>query len=203
MTQRSAASRRLLLIVTAGVLAAISTVLRFLEVPLPLLPTFLKLDFSNVPALIGGLALGPIAGTAILLVKNLIYLPFSQTLGVGEVADFVISLTLVLTAALFYKYKRNRKGAVMGMATGSAVMSFVAGPLMNYFVLIPFYAAVYFGSSVDAIIQLAATANPGIDSLWAYILYAVVPFNVIKCLAVCVVTGLLYKPLSPLLHKYR
>ncbi len=203
MTQRSVASRRLLLIVTAGVLAAISTILRFLEVPLPLLPTFLKLDFSNVPALIGGLALGPVAGSAILLVKNLIYLPFSQTLGVGEVADFIISLTLVLTASLFYRYNKSRKGAIVGMATGSAIMSFVAGPLMNYFVLIPFYAAVYFGSSVDAIIQLAATANPGITSLWAYILYAVVPFNIVKCLAVCIITGLLYKPLSPLLHKYR
>lgn len=203
MTQRTVASRKLLLIVTAGVLAAISTILRFLEVPLPLLPTFLKLDFSNVPALIGGLALGPIAGSAILLVKNLIYLPFSQTLGVGEVADFVISLALILPAALFYKYKKSRKGAIIGMATGSAIMSFAAGPLMNYFVLIPFYAAVYFGSSVDAIIQLAAVANPSIDSLWAYILYAVVPFNFIKCLVVCVVTGLLYKPLSPLLHKYR
>ena len=203
MTQRSVASKRLLLIVTAGVLAAISTILRFLEIPLPLLPTFLKLDFSNVPALIGGLALGPVAGSAILLVKNLIYLPFSQTLGVGEFADFIISLTLVLTAALFYKNNKSRKGAIIGMTTGSAIMSFVAGPLMNYFVLIPFYAAVYFGSSVDAIIQLAATANPGIDSLWAYILYAVVPFNIVKCLAVCVVTGLLYKPLSPLLHKYR
>jgi riboflavin transporter FmnP len=178
-------------------------VLRFLEIPLPLLPTFLKLDLSNIPALIGGLALGPVAGTAILLVKNLIYLPFSQTLGVGEVADFVISLTLILPPALFYKYNKTRKGAIAGMATGSAIMSFVAGPLMNYFVLIPFYAAVYFGSSVDAIIQLAAVANPGINSLWAYILYAVVPFNIVKSLVVCLVTGLLYKPLSPLLHKYR
>lgn len=203
MTQRSAASRKLLLIVTAGVLAAIATVLRFLETPLPLIPSFLKLDFSNVPALIGGLALGPVAGTAILFIKNLIYLPFSSTLGVGEVADFIISLALVLPASLFYKYKKSRKGAIIGMATGSAIMSFVAGPLMNYFLLIPFYAAVYFGSSVDAIIQLAAAANPGINSLWAYILYAVVPFNIVKCIAVCVVTGLLYKPLSPLLHKYR
>lgn len=203
MSQRSAASKKLLLIVTAGILAAISTILRFLETPLPLLPTFLKLDFSNIPALIGGLALGPLAGTAILLIKNLIYLPFTQTLGVGEVADFVISLTLVLTASLFYKFNKTRKSAIIGMTTGSAIMSFVAAPLMNYFVLIPFYAVVYFDSSVDAIIQLAGTANPGINSLWTYILYAVVPFNIVKCLAVCLITGFLYKPLSPLLHKYR
>ena len=89
------------------------------------------------------------------------------------------------------------------MATGSAIMSFIVGPLMNFFVLIPFYAAVYFGASVDAIIQLAAAANPGINSLWAYILFAVVPFNIIKSAVICLITGLLYKPLSPILHKYR
>lgn len=203
MSNRSAASRRLLFIVTAGVLAAISTALRFIETPLPLLPGFLKLDFSNIPALIGGFALGPAAGTAILLVKNLIYLPFSSTMGVGEIADFVISASLVLPASLIYKYQKSRKGAVWGMAAGSALMSFAAGPLMNYFVLIPFYAALFFDSSVEAIIRVAAAVNPGITSVWTYILFAVVPFNTVKCIAVCLVTGLLYKPLSPLLHKYR
>lgn len=203
MSTRSASSRKLLFIVTAGVLAAIATILRFLETPLPLIPGFLKLDFSNIPALIGGYALGPVAGTAILLVKNLIYLPFSSTMGVGEIADFVISASLVLTASLIYKHNKSRKGAAIGMVSGSAVMSFVVGPLMNYFVLIPFYAWLFFGSSVDAIIQLAAAVNPGITSAWTYILFAVVPFNVFKCIAVCLITGLLYKPLSPLLHKYK
>ncbi len=203
MSTRSASSRKLLFIVTAGVLAAIATILRFLETPLPLIPGFLKLDLSNIPALIGGYALGPVAGTAILLVKNLIYLPFSSTMGVGEIADFVISASLVLTASLIYKHKKSRKGAAIGMVSGSAVMSFVVGPLMNYFVLIPFYAWLFFGSSVDAIIQLAAAVNPGITSAWTYILFAVVPFNVFKCITVCLITGLLYKPLSPLLHKYK
>jgi len=203
MMERTKASRHLRFIVTAGVLAAISTGLRFLETPLPLLPGFLKLDFSNIPALIGGFALGPLAGTAILLIKNLIYLPFSQTLGVGEIADFIISASLVVTASLIYKRHKSRKGAAWGMVTGSALMSFVAGPLMNYYLLIPFYAKLFFNSSVDGIIAVAATVNPGITSVWTYILFAVVPFNIVKCLAVCLVTGLLYKPLSPLLHKYR
>lgn len=203
MSTRSASSRKILFLVTAGVLAAIATVLRFLETPLPLIPGFLKLDFSNIPALIGGYALGPVAGTAILLVKNLIYLPFSSTMGVGEIADFVISASLVLTASMIYKRSKSRKGAVIGMASGSALMSLAVGPLMNYFVLIPFYAWLFFGSSVDAIVQLAAAVNPGITSVWTYILFAVVPFNIVKCLAICVITGLLYKPLSPLLHKYR
>jgi hypothetical protein len=100
MSNRSVASRNLRLIVIAGLLAAISTGLRFLETPLPLLPGFLKLDFSNIPAMIGGFALGPIAGTAILFIKNLIYLPFSSTMGVGEIADFVISASLILPAGV-------------------------------------------------------------------------------------------------------
>lgn len=203
MSTRTASSQKILFLVTAGVLAAIATILRFLETPLPLLPGFLKLDFSNIPALIGGYALGPIAGTAILFVKNLIYFPFTSTMGVGEIADFVISASLVLTASLIYKYNKSRKGAVIGMASGSALMSFVVGPLMNFFVLIPFYALVFFDKSTDAIVQMAAAVNPGITSVWTYILFAVVPFNIVKCLAVCLITGLLYKPLSPLLHKYR
>ena len=200
MSTRSASSRRLLFLVTAGILAAVSTILRFLETPLPLIPGFLKIDFSNIPALLGGFALGPVAGTAILLIKNLLYLPATQTGGVGEIADFVISLALILPASLFYKYRKNRKGAIAGMAAGSAVMSFLAGPLMNYFVLIPFYSMIF---PIDQILSMAAAANPGINSLWTYIIYAVVPFNIIKCFAICLVTGLLYKPLSPLLHKYR
>lgn len=200
MVNRTAASRKLLFIVTAGILAAIATVLRFLETPLPLLPTFLKLDFSNIPALIGSFSLGPIAGAAILLVKNLIYLPFSQTGGVGEIADFVISLSLILPAALLYRFKKSRKGAIAGMATGSALMSFVVGPLMNYFVLIPFYSLIM---PIDVIINMAAEVNPGINSVWTYIIYAVVPFNLVKSVVICIITGLLYKPLSPILHKYR
>ncbi len=202
MSTRTASSQRLRFLVTAGVLAAIATILRFLETPLPLIPAFLKLDLSNIPALIGGFALGPIAGTAILIIKNLIYLPFTSTMGVGEIADFVIGASLVLTASLIYKHNKSRKGAAIGMVSGSALMSFVVGPLMNVFVLVPFYAWLFFGSSTDAIVQIAAAVNPGITSVWTYIYFAVVPFNIVKCIVVCLVTGLLYKPLSPLLHKY-
>ena len=200
---KTIAKQRLQLIVTAGVLAAIASILRFIETPLPLIPAFLKVDFSNIPALIGGFALGPVAGTAILFIKNLVYLPFSGTGGVGEVADFIVSLSLVLPAALIYKHKKKRGGAIIGMVSGSAIMSFVAAPLMNYFILVPFYALVFFDSSVDAIIQMASAVNPSITGLWQYILFAVVPFNIIKCLIICLITGFLYKPLSPLLHKYR
>ncbi len=197
---RTTRSKTLRLVATAGVLAAIATLLRFIETPLPLLPSFLKIDFSNIPALIGGFALGPVAGAAILLIKNLLYLPASTTGGVGEIADFVVSACLVMPAAFIYRRSTKRSGALWGMALGAALMSFLAGPLMNYYVLIPLYSKFM---PIDAIIQLAAVANPAIDSVWTYILYAVVPFNLFKSIAICAITYLLYKPLSPILHKYR
>ena len=133
MIAKTISKQRLQLIVITGVLAAVATVLRFLETSIPLIPTFYKLDLSNIPALLGGFALGPIAGTAILFIKNLIYLPFSQTFGVGEIADFVISIALVLPAALIYKYKKNRRGAILGMASGSFLMSLCCRPADELF----------------------------------------------------------------------
>jgi riboflavin transporter FmnP len=197
---RTARNKKIAFITTAGVLAAIASILRYLETPLPLLPAFLKIDFSNIPALIGGFALGPWASVAILLIKNLLYLPATGTGGVGEIADFVVSLTLVLPAAIVYRRSKKRSGAIWGMALGTALMSLLGGPLMNYYVLIPMYAKIM---PIDAILQMAALANPAITSVWAYILYAVIPFNLFKSVSICVITYLLYKPLSPILHKYR
>jgi riboflavin transporter FmnP len=192
--------QKLVFITTSGILAAIASILRYVEFSLPLLPPFLKIDFSNIPALIGGFALGPWAGAAILLIKNLIYLPASQTGGVGEIADFVVSLSLILPAAMIYGRARKRSGALWGMALGVVLMSFLIGPLMNYFVLIPLYSTFM---PLKQIIELAHAANPGIQDTWTYILYAVVPFNLFKSFVICAITYLLYKPLSPLLHKYR
>lgn len=192
--------QKIVFLTTSGILAAIASILRFIEMPLPLLPPFLKIDLSDVPALIGGFALGPWAGAAILLIKNLVYLPVTQTGGVGEIADFVVSLSLVLPAALIYGKARNRSGAFWGMALGVAFMSFVAGPLMNYYVLIPLYSKFM---PIDQIIAMAHAAGTGINDLWTYTLYAVVPFNLFKSVVVCAITYLLYKPLSPVLHKYR
>lgn len=197
---RTARSKNLRFIATVGVLAAIASILRYIETPLPLLPAFLKIDFSNIPALIGGFALGPWAGAAILLIKNLLYLPVTQTGGVGELADFICSLTLVLPAALIYQQSRKRSGALWGMALGTLCMSFIGGPAMNYYVLLPLYEKLM---PIDAILKMAAAANPAINSVWAYILYAVVPFNLFKSVVICVITYLLYKPLSPVLHKYK
>jgi riboflavin transporter FmnP len=192
--------QKIVFLTTSGVLAAIASILRYIEMPIPLMPPFLKVDLSDIPALIGGFALGPWAGAAILLIKNLIYLPVTQTGGVGEIADFVVSLALVLPAALVYRKASKRSGAVWGMALGVALMSFLAGPLMNYYVLIPLYSKFM---PLQQIFDVAGAVGTGIHDMWTYILYAVVPFNLFKSAVVCAITYLLYKPLSPILHKYR
>lgn len=187
---------------TCAVLSAIATILYFIETPLFLLPDFLKLDISNIPALIGGFALGPIGGVAIVLVKNLIHLLFTKTAGVGELADFVISGIFILASSVIYMRIKSRKGAMWGMVLGTFLMSFVAGPLMNYFVLLPFYAK-FQGWPLQAVIGYSAKFNKSINSLWTYLIYAIVPFNLIKCILAGFLTALLYKPLSPILHRYK
>jgi riboflavin transporter FmnP len=201
VTRPAPRKKTTLMIATGGLLAAASIILRYIETAVPFLfPSFLKLDISNIPALIGSFAMGPVVGAAILLIKNIAYLPMTSTGGIGEIADFVVSLTLVLPAAMVYRYNKNRKGAILGMALGTVLMSLLGGPLMNYYVLIPLYSKFM---PIEQILQMAAVANPGINSVWTYILYAVVPFNLVKALLICGMTYLLYKPLSPILHKYR
>lgn len=192
--------QKVVFITTSGILAAAASILRYLETPIPLIPAFLKIDFSNIPAFIGGLALGPEAGIAILLIKNLLYLPASGTGGIGEIADFTISLTLVLPAVFIYLKNKSRKRVLAGMGIGVAVMSFLGGPLMNYFVLLPLYTSFM---PWEAILGMAQAANPAITDVRTYLLFAVVPFNLFKSVAICAITYLLYKPLSPILHKYR
>ena len=202
MSAPKATPRRRNLAITVaigGLLAAVASLLRFVEAPLPIFPAFLKIDFSNIPALLGGFAMGPWVGLAVLLIKNIVYLPFSGTGGIGEIADFIVSASLVLPAAWVYRYNKTFKGALLGMVLGTVAMTALAGPLMNYYVLIPLYSQFM---PIDQILKMAAAANPNIDSVWTYILYAVVPFNLFKSLVVCIVTYMLYKPLSPILHKY-
>ena len=196
----NAARRRVHLIATGGVLAAIAAILRYIEMPLPFFPDFLKLDLSNIPALIGGFALGPFAGAAILLIKNLLYQPVTTTGGIGEIADFVVSLTLVLPAALVYKYRKTKAGALWGMALGAVLMSALGGPLMNYYVLLLLYSKFM---PIAQILALTQAANPAVNSIWTYILYVVVPFNVLKSVVTGAITFLLYRPLQPILHKFR
>ena len=183
---------------TIAILAAIAAVLFMVEIPVVL---FYKLDLSNLPVLLGTFSMGPAAGTLILLVKSVLGLLHSSSQGVGELADFLMGFAMVLPAGLIYRRNKTRRGAVLGMAAG-AVAATVVGVLSNLYIMIPFYGAAY-GMPVDAIVGMGQALLPAVDSLWKFVLLITAPFNLLKGIALGVVTFLLYKHVSPFLHEKR
>lgn len=184
--------------VKIGMLAAISVVLMLFEIPLPFAPSFYEIDFSEVPVLIGAFAMGPVAGAAIELVKILLNLVITgtDTAGVGELANFIIGCSLCLPAAIVYKRKKTRKGAMIGMAAGTALMV-VIGCLINAYVMLPAYSAA-FGLPIDALVQMGTAVNPSIKSLSTFVIFAVAPFNLLKAVLVSLIVLLIYKKISPI-----
>ncbi len=190
-------------LVLMAMLATLSFILMLMEFPLPFIaPTVYGLDFSEVPALIGSFAMGPVAGVIIEFIKIVIKVFFkpTSTAYVGEIANFVIGCSIVVPAGLIYKYKRTKKGAIIGMATGTVVMV-VAGCLMNAYVLLPWYANALFGS-IDPIIKLGTEINANVTNLFTFVVLTVAPFNLIKGILVSILTFLLYKRVAGLIRKF-
>lgn len=184
------------LTVTA-VMSAMASVLMFLEFPIPFFPPFLKMDISDIPAVICAFAVGPIWGVAVELVKNIVHMTASRTGFVGELSSFIVGTSFVLPAALIYKKNHTKKGAVLGLFSGIVSMTIV-GALSNYFIILPFYSKIM---PFDAIIEISAKVNGFITDKATLILYGISPFNILKGTIISVVSLLIYKPLSPILHR--
>lgn len=182
-----------------ALLGALSFVLMQFELPLPFFPDFLKIDASDLPALIGGFALGPISGVVIVLIKNLLHLPQTTSLYVGELANFVVGSALVFPASYIYYKSKTKKMAVIGLGVGVVAMA-IAGALMNLFVMLPLYVKLY-NMPMDVLVSFGTAVNGNITNLFTFIMYAIVPFNLLKGITVSVLTILLYKRISPILHK--
>lgn len=183
-----------------GVLTAIAFVLMYLQFPIAMLfPSFLQFDISEVPALLGTFSMGPLAGVIIVFLKNvLVYLiRGSFTGGVGELSNFIISAAWMIPVGLIYKNAKTKKNAVKGMVAGGLAMIVVAA-LSNYFVIIPLYAKIM---PIEAIIAMGAAVNPAISNVEMLILLGVTPFNIFKVTVVSLVTALVYKKVSPVLHR--
>lgn len=183
-------------ITRVGILGALAAILYAIP-GIPIFPPIYKLDFSTLPALFGGFALGPIPSLIILLIKDVTGIAHSSSGGIGELADFLMSAALVLPAVLLYQRNRTRKGAVIGLIVGIICMAIV-GALANYYIMIPFYMGEK-GMAEEAIVASMAKIIPAIDSLLKMILLATTPFNLIKGIALAIPTFFMYKPLSPLL----
>ncbi|SHI67006.1 Riboflavin transporter FmnP [Dethiosulfatibacter aminovorans DSM 17477] len=184
-----------------SVLAAVAAVLMLIEFPLFFAPEFYKLDLSEVAVLIGGFALGPIPAVIIEFIKVLLNLALNGTVtgGVGEAANFIIGCSFVLPASIIYCRNKSMKSAIVGMVAGILMMA-VVGALANYFVLLPVYAKV-FGMPIQVFIDMGNALNSSIVDLKSFILFAVVPFNIVKGIIVSAVTILIYKRISPVLHR--
>ena len=177
-----------------AILAAAASILFLIEIPVV---AFYKLDLSNIPVLLGAFSMGAVPGLIILGIKSAIGLLHSSSAGIGELADFVMGAALVIPAALIYHRNKTRKNAIIGMAIGTVCMV-IAGILMNKFVLLPFYMGAYH-MDMDAIVKSAKVA--GVDSEWKLLLLITGPFNLLKGVVLSIVAGLIYKPLSPILHE--
>lgn len=181
-----------------AMLSAVAAVLMALDFPIPfLIPSFVKMDFSELPALLAAFSMGPLSGVVVCLVKNLIHLLMSSTNGVGELCNFMIGICLVIPAGLIYKHKKTRAGALAGAVVGAVVMGLCSIP-SNYFITYPFYSAFM---PIDTIIGKYQDILPSVNGLLACLIIFNAPFTLLKGLLDTVLCFLIYKPLSPLLHR--
>ena len=185
-------------IAITALLSAVATILMFLSFPLPfLIPPFIKMDFSELPALLAAFSMGPISGVAVCLVKNLINLLFTTTGGVGELCNFLMGVCFVLPAGWIYRVKKTRGGALLAAAIGAVAMAVLSVPV-NYFISYPFYTSLM---PLDTIIGMYQKLVPSVDGLLSCLVVFNMPFTLLKGALDVMLAFLIYKPLSPLLHK--
>nr|WP_314278313.1 ECF transporter S component [uncultured Peptostreptococcus sp.] len=183
-------------LVKVALLAGIAYALMFLEMPVPLFPGFLKIDLSDMPALVAGLALGPVAGFAVEAVKNFLHLiTATSTGGVGEIANIVVGSSFVVVASIVYKKDKTLKNLIKGFALGTIAMV-VIGTAMNYFIMLPFYGKIM---GLEAIIGMGTAINPNVKDLLSFVFWFIAPFNLIKGVLISIITIPLYKKIEKLI----
>ena len=178
-----------------AMLSAVAFILMFFEFSVPFMPAFVKLDLSELPALIGAFSMGPLCGVLVCLVKNLLHVLITTTGGVGELSNFVLGAAFVLPAGLIYKRKKSRKTAIIGSLTGAVLMALIS-VVSNYFVMYPFYTAFL---PMDEIIAMYQAIFPGVNGLLECLIVFNMPFTFLKGMISVVITFLIYKHISPVL----
>ncbi|MBQ8860873.1 MAG: ECF transporter S component [Ruminococcus sp.] len=186
-------------LVVIAMLGSLATILMLFEIPLPFIaPPFYKIDFSEVPVLIGAFALDPISGVMIEAIKILLnfILNSTDTGGIGEIANFVIGCAYVLPAAIIYKRKKTKANAIIAMIIATLSMA-VLSVFINAYLMIPFYSNIM---PLEQIIEMGKDIIPLITNTLTFCVFCVAPFNLIKGILVSIVTTLIYKPLSKIIH---
>ena len=178
-----------------AMLSALSYLLALLEFPVPLCPAFAKMDLSDLPALVGAFAFGPLCGLLVEVIKNALQLLSTSTGGIGELANLVMGGSFVLTAGGIYSMHKSKRTALAACAVASIIMGIMAA-VMNYFVLLPLFEQFM---PVEELIAPFSSFIPFIETKLDVVIYNVLPFNIIKGLCLSICTMLLYKRLSPIL----
>lgn len=189
-------------LVKIGLLSAIALALMLLDFAIPIFPAFLQLDISDVPVVVGTLAMGPLAGIMIELIKNILHaLIATTTMGIGEIANFIVGIAYIIPLGILYNKNKNTKNVVLGLISGTIIMTIVAG-IFNYFILIPLYSTIVFNQPISAFVAMAAQVNGLITNFITMILLAIVPFNLLKGIIISVLGYYLYKMLKPIIYKF-
>lgn len=187
-----------------AVLSAISFVLyMYAKFNIPIaFPTFLDMQFSELPALLACFSLGPVAGALVIVIKCLIKFPFSSTAFVGETMDLILGLVYVLSASIIYNKNRTKKGAIIGLIVGTLCATLLS-MLFNRIIAVPFYVKFFFGDNFDALVGMLSGLYPNLtkDNFYNfYIFVGVLPFNLLRLGLVSLITFFVYKRLSKILH---
>lgn len=178
-----------------AMLSAVAFILMFVEFSVPFMPPFIKMDLSELPALIGSFAMGPLCGVLICLIKNLLHLLISTTGGVGELSNFLLGAAFVLPAGLIYRHKKGRSSALIGSLTGAVIMG-AFSVISNYFLVYPFY---YNFMSEDMVLAAYQEILPSMENILQCLICFNMPFTIVKGLFSVVITFCVYKSISPIL----
>lgn len=197
-TERILSTRKIAMI---GMFSAIAAILMLFEIPMPFAPSFYKLDFSELPALIATFAFYPVAGVMVEMCKIVLKLLFksTSTAFVGELANFAVGCSFILPASIIYLFHKSKKTAIIGCVTGTLCLT-VFGTIFNAVYLLPKFAQLY-GMPLEALIGMGSEINGAITDITSFVCFAVAPLNLIKGTSVSVVTLLVYKSLSPILKE--
>jgi len=195
-SKRNAKADAMFNLTRCGLLSAMAVILFYIEIPVV---AFYKLDLSTLPAILAGFAMGPMQGVAVIIVKNLVHMLGTSTACVGEFADILMSCAFVIPASLYYREHKDRRSALLAMLIGSVAMV-VVSVLVNYFILIPAYQ-VLMNLPLEVIIGMGQKVFGFIDTTVELVLAITAPFNILKAAVLSIVTYLLYKRVSPLLHQ--
>ncbi|MBQ8902694.1 MAG: ECF transporter S component, partial [Oscillospiraceae bacterium] len=189
-----------------AILGALATVFQMFEIPVPVfVPGFIKLDFSDLPAILATFLVSPVSGVIVCLIKNVIHIATSSSVGIGELANFLTSAACVLPAGIIYLLNPTKKMAVVSMLAG-AIISAVASIFVNYYITYPFYMSA-FGLTEGAIMgmysevvalqsEIFGISAPPAVTLWDAFIWFNAPFTFVKFAVCSVVVFFIYKPLA-------